>query len=75
MSCVSPAVGVVATDEVVWVAYPGGVAEVDPEAAVITRRFRVGGKNGSAIYDLKILGSQLWASDTVWPTLYGFELP
>ncbi len=71
----SPAVGVVATEDSVWVAYPGGVAEVDPDAAVITRRFSVVGESEPAFYDLKILGAQLWASDTANPTLYGFELP
>ncbi len=63
----SPAVGVVAGDESVWVAYPGGVAEVDPESAIVTRRFTVPAANQTAFYDLEILGDRLWASDATNP--------
>jgi YVTN family beta-propeller protein len=71
----SPAVGVVAGDDSVWVAFSGGVAEIDPESALVTRRYMVPATNETAFYDLEILGGQLWASDAASPTLFSFDLP
>ncbi len=67
----SPAVGVVVGDGVVYVAYKGGVALVDPERAEVTDRIEI---RGTAFYDLKILDDMLWASDAAGTTLYGFDL-
>jgi YVTN family beta-propeller protein len=67
----SPAVGVVVGPRSVFVAYPGGVAAVDPDRAAITSRIVI---EDAQFYDLKLLGDALWASDGSSPTLYGFDL-
>jgi YVTN family beta-propeller protein len=67
----SPSVGVAVGPRSVYVAYPGGVAFVDPSRAEITSRIVI---EGADFYDLKLLGNELWASNTSGPMLYGFDL-
>jgi YVTN family beta-propeller protein len=67
----SPAVGVAAGPSSVFVSYRGGVALVDPELATVTDRIAIRGAN---LYDLKLAGNTLWASDFSHPRLIGIDL-